>query len=304
MACYNDRMKPCPDCNQPIQDYSPRCRSCTLRRRWRENREKLAAENRYRDGPKPYHDREWLRSRYEDQRMTMREIAEETGTGFANIARWLRIHNIPTRKTNDYHKAHMAPGPSNPNWKGGPKPCPICGGRKANPRSRTCKKCSSYKGPKNPNWIGIADITTLLRTWCTAEWRPKVFERDNYTCQECGSKEGGTLNAHHIKPLGRIVRAERKAWTLPLETPDQRYAFYEHLIQVPAITSIENGITLCVACHHSKHARTDPRNRTERHKLTPQERIEIRQLLDTEEYRVNELAIRFKVSEATIRRIP
>jgi len=32
------------------------------------------------------------------------------------------------------------------------------------------------------------------------DWRKSVFERDDYTCCECG-KQGGTLNAHHIKPV-------------------------------------------------------------------------------------------------------
>lgn len=52
-------------------------------------------------------------------------------------------------------------------------------------------------------------------------WRTSVFERDDYTCQECGER-GGELNADHIKP-----------WSL-----------YEELRY-----SIENGRTLCVRCH-------------------------------------------------------
>lgn len=52
-------------------------------------------------------------------------------------------------------------------------------------------------------------------------WRTSVFERDDYTCQECLVR-GGELNADHIKP-----------WSL-----------YEELR-----FSVENGRTLCVDCH-------------------------------------------------------
>lgn len=58
-----------------------------------------------------------------------------------------------------------------------------------------------------------------------SEWRKAVFKRDNFTCRKCG-KQGGTLNAHHIKP----------------------YAKYESLR-----TDINNGITLCVECHKKEH---------------------------------------------------
>jgi hypothetical protein len=51
-------------------------------------------------------------------------------------------------------------------------------------------------------------------------WRKAVFERDNYTCQECGAKDI-TLNAHHI---------------ISYLKDDSRWL-------------LENGKTLCVYCH-------------------------------------------------------
>lgn len=57
-------------------------------------------------------------------------------------------------------------------------------------------------------------------------WSQDVYKRDNYTCQKCGDRKGGNLNAHHIIPHS----ADRsKAW------------------------DIDNGITLCKPCHYAFH---------------------------------------------------
>lgn len=55
-------------------------------------------------------------------------------------------------------------------------------------------------------------------------WRTAVFERDGYTCQECGAK--GKLNAHHIRHWQSFR--------------DGRF-------------DVDNGITLCPKCHAAKH---------------------------------------------------
>lgn len=87
------------------------------------------------------------------------------------------------------------------------------------------KKRLSMSGDKNWRWI--KDRTAVLERhrirgsleW--KEWRSKVFERDKYTCQECGAS-GVYIEPHHIVP----IRSDR-----------------ENLFNT------KNGITLCRPCH-------------------------------------------------------
>ena len=78
------------------------------------------------------------------------------------------------------------------------------------------------KDPKTPEWKRIRCSKSWLK------WRKEVFERDDYTCQECGIRNkkglGKTieLNPHHIKSVKN----------------------YPNLV-----FEVDNGITLCRSCH-------------------------------------------------------
>ena len=78
----------------------------------------------------------------------------------------------------------------------------------------------NYKG-------GITDENHLIRNSTIYKcWRDKVFKRDKWTCQHC-DKEGGELNAHHIKHFATHI--------------DLRF-------------EVTNGLTLCKVCHIKVHS--------------------------------------------------
>ena len=73
-----------------------------------------------------------------------------------------------------------------------------------------------------PDRIHRSEVNEIIRRGVQyKEWRKAVFERDDYTCQECGAM-GVRLNADHIKPFALY--------------PDLRF-------------DVANGRTLCVECH-------------------------------------------------------
>lgn len=61
-------------------------------------------------------------------------------------------------------------------------------------------------------------------------WRDAVFNRDDYTCQECGDRSGKGhavyIHAHHLKPFATF--------------PELRFV-------------VSNGLTLCDECHYDRH---------------------------------------------------
>jgi len=86
-------------------------------------------------------------------------------------------------------------------------------------------------GSNNPNWQGgkTKQIKSIRNSDDYTAWRKAVFERDSYTCQECGAKDK-FLNAHHIIPMSE---------------------------NIDKALDIGNGKTLCVDCHQQKHPEID-----------------------------------------------
>lgn len=112
--------------------------------------------------------------------------------------------------------------------------CVICGNNTKNWRHKTCSNTcfrnfqkKRYTNENNPNWRGGVrkPNATIRASEIYKEWRNEVFERDKYTCQDCG-QIGWELHAHHIKPFSKY--------------PELR-------------TELSNGITLCKKCHSKHH---------------------------------------------------
>lgn len=90
------------------------------------------------------------------------------------------------------------------------------------------KNRKHHKGSEHWNWKGgITPQLHLLRhSQEYNEWRKAVYARDYWTCQKCLIKQKHPI-AHHIKPFRKY--------------PKLRY-------------SVENGMTLCRACHKITHS--------------------------------------------------
>jgi transcription elongation factor Elf1 len=88
-------------------------------------------------------------------------------------------------------------------------------------------KKGQFAKDKHPMWKGgITEENHLARGSVEfKEWRKAVFERDKYTCQECGDTKS-YLHPHHIK----------------------EFAIYKELRY-----EVNNGLTLCKTCHLRLH---------------------------------------------------
>lgn len=97
-----------------------------------------------------------------------------------------------------------------------------------NTNEHKIKVSASLQGISVDEWTHflISENKRLRNTEEYKQWIKSVFERDDYTCQCCGAKNGQgknvTLNAHHLKNFANY--------------PELRL-------------DINNGITLCSKCH-------------------------------------------------------
>lgn len=87
----------------------------------------------------------------------------------------------------------------------------------------------ALRGPDAPGYIDGKGVERRSERASerAKRWRYDVMSRDGWMCVHCGDGSGGNLQAHH-----------RKEWA---EYPELRY-------------DVNNGITLCRACHWLAHA--------------------------------------------------
>lgn len=143
------------------------------------------------------------------------------------------------------------------------KKCSYCGkdvetvGERKNYKNIFCnRKCYvlGARGIKSPNWRGgITDLYELIRkSEQSKEWKKKVFARDNYTCQECGSKK--EIEVHHIKEFSLIFREFLQLYNQfsPIEDKE---TLLRLALTYELFWDIDNGETLCYKCHNQiKHS--------------------------------------------------
>lgn len=104
------------------------------------------------------------------------------------------------------------------------------------------KRFPQVAGSNNKRWKG--GITILSRQIRGLpeykQWIESVFQRDDWTCQECG-KRGGGKHAHHIKFFTLILK-------------ENQIKIIQEAIDCKELWDISNGQTLCLACHRRIHS--------------------------------------------------
>lgn len=109
-----------------------------------------------------------------------------------------------------------------------------------------CGKSNSMKGRRmpqhakfgesNPSWKGgISILSRRIRRLAEyKEWRSKVFQRDNFTCQECG-RCVTYLHAHHIRLFHKILM-------------ENHITTIEQGLLCPDLWLVSNAKMLCIKC--------------------------------------------------------
>lgn len=96
-------------------------------------------------------------------------------------------------------------------------------------RNRSGEKCPAWRG-------GVSKINKVVRTMEESkQWRIKIFEKDNYTCQICHQR-GNKLHADHIVSLSEMIYSNNIRTKSDAE-------------KLKCLWDINNGRTLCVECH-------------------------------------------------------
>lgn len=95
-----------------------------------------------------------------------------------------------------------------------------------------------YCGEKNPCWRGgRSTLVQRIRTCFEyRQWRSDVYQRDNFTCTECGNNKSGNLNADHITSFVTIMEK-------------YNITTMEQALECDELWNINNGRTLCIECH-------------------------------------------------------
>lgn len=156
--------------------------------------------------------KELLYDLYRVQNKTTLEIGEMFGLSDGAILYWLRKYGIPAFTSSEITRRYLYE-------KGGLEKARLT----QSTMEKRIKSSCIQRGIKIEDFDGFVTTEQHMERNNTyyKEWRTKVFERDNYTCQCCG-KHGGNLNAHHLYNFAQY--------------PELKY-------------DVDNGVTICPKCH-------------------------------------------------------
>ena len=102
--------------------------------------------------------------------------------------------------------------------------------------------------------MGGTKLSALIRGLDKSiKWKDSVFERDNYTCQECNTR-GTKLNAHHKYPFSFIFNDFLRNYN-QFPITDDKGKLIKLAMKWEPFWDINNGITLCAPCHRKYSTR-------------------------------------------------
>lgn len=110
---------------------------------------------------------------------------------------------------------------------------------------------ADVSGKNNPRYIdGRTPLFLSIRKLKESkEWSRKVFERDNWTCQDCG-QYSGKLEAHHKKPFSQILEEFlQDSNEFEFEPIKDKELLLRLAVKYKPFWNVDNGETLCEKCH-------------------------------------------------------
>lgn len=94
------------------------------------------------------------------------------------------------------------------------------------------------RGKNSPRWKGgTSELSKRIKnSFKYKKWRETIFQRDNWTCQQCGKRGGIILHPHH-----------KRSFASALE--ENNIKILEDALNCEALWNVNDGITLCRNCH-------------------------------------------------------
>jgi len=205
--------------------------------------------------------RQRLHELYVEQKLSLNQIASLQGCSHSAVYYWIKKYGIPRRTSTEgrnlnppsitykkgsahpfFGKKHSEETKKRISSKNSGRVRPqgeqhFNFGRKHSVKQKE-KWSKERTGKDNPGWRGGKTSLYNRIRHCKLynNWRLSVFERDSFTCQDCGDDSGGNLNADHIKPFALILK-ENNIKNFELAAKDED------------LWDTNNGKTLCVSCH-------------------------------------------------------